>query len=136
MHAHTHTHTHTHYTNTHTQLCICCNSTLSYTSPTSAWCLTHTDYHSCTPLLPWQPTTQHWFGGSKAVRGGLYSQANGHPLYHVTSLIYTTHALLVTTRTCHLSCNPRPYSALNANIRSTEKCHVLHSPSPLYKHAL
>ena len=57
MHVRTHT-THTHYTQTHTHtntqalLCVCCNSTLSYTSPTSAWCLTHTDDHCCTPLLP------------------------------------------------------------------------------------
>ena len=77
MHAHTHT---THectlhrYTHTHTQPCICCNSALSYTSPTSAWCLAHTDDLCCTPLLPWGPTTQHWFSGSKAVGGGLCSQ--------------------------------------------------------------
>ena len=83
---HTHTHIHKH---TQALLCICCNSTLSYTSPTSAWCLTHTDDHCCTPLLPWSPTTQHWFSGSKAVGGGLCSQANGHPLYRGTSLFYT-----------------------------------------------
>ena len=106
MHAHTHT---THectlhrYTHTHTQPCICCNSALSYTSPTSAWCLAHTDDLCCTPLLPWSPTTQHWFSGSKAVGGGLCSQDNGHPLYRVTSLFYTTHALLVSTRTCRSS---------------------------------
>ena len=74
---------------TQAPLCVCCNGTLSYTSPTSAWCLTHTDDHYCTPLLPRSPTTQHWFSGSKAVGGGLCSQANGHPLYHVTSLFYT-----------------------------------------------
>ena len=109
LNTHTYTHTHTHHTHTHTHthrhtqalLCICSNDTLSYTSPTSAWCLPHTDDHCCTPLLPWQPTTQHWLGGSKAVGGGLCSQANGHPLYHVTSLFYTC-TILVTTRTCHL----------------------------------
>ena len=49
----------------------------------------HTGDHCCTPsYLAWSPTTQHWFSGSKAVGGGLCSQANDHPLYRGTRLFY------------------------------------------------